>query len=254
MDRIIGIVGGLGPKAGEHLHGRILANTRAVKDQDHLRILLYTNPSIPDRSEYLEGKTHQNPGQPILESLMLLVKMGATVLCVPCNTAHAPPIWDYVTAGLQRAAPEAELLHIVEITVAHLLQHHPSVSHVGILSTAATRDSGVYQAALGRHNIRALFPTETNQRHVQEAIFHPDWGIKAQSAPVTQQAMDSLEAAAVRMIADGAEAIILGCTEIPLAVRGQTIKGIPVIDSTACLARQAIRCAASDAKLVSQPR
>lgn len=254
MTKIIGIVGGLGPKAGENLHSRILANTRVVRDQDHLPVLLYTNPRIPDRSEFIFGETTQNPADQILQSLRLLYDFGARVLCVPCNTAHAPVIWDVVTTGFADFAGDGELLHIINLTVEHIIKRHPSVSHVGILATTGAVSAEVYQQALAHRNFRPVLPTEAHQRNIQDAIYHPDWGIKAVSSPVTQQATDALEAAAYRMIVDGAEAIIMGCTEIPLALNGNELKGIPLVDSTAVLAREAIRRAAGEAKLSSLMR
>ena len=184
----------------------------------------------------------------------MLVDFGARVLCVPCNTAHSPEIWDVVAAGFEEFGSDAELLHIVDLTVEHLVHNYPSSSHVGILATNGTLRTEVYQTALSHHNIRPVLPTEANQRHVQEAIYHPDWGVKAQSGPVTQRAIDGLETAAVRMIADGAEAIILGCTEVPLALGKRELKGIPLIDSTTVLAREAILRAAGKEKLISQVR
>ena len=251
MTKTIGIVGGLGPKAGENLHARILANTRAVRDQDHLPIALYTNPVIPDRSAFINGEISDNPAVYILDSLRRLVDFGAQILCVPCNTAHSPVIWDAVTEKFPEFAGDAELLHIIHLTVEYIVNYHPSVSHVGLLATTGTVSTEVYQRALEHHNFRPILPTEANQRHVQEAIYHPDWGIKAQSAPVTQQAVDALETAGLRMIVDGAEALILGCTEIPLALNGQDLKGIPLLDSTAIMAREAIRRAAGEAKVTS---
>jgi aspartate racemase len=252
MSKMIGIVGGMGPKAGENLHSKILANTRAAKDQEHLQVLLYTNPAIPDRTPFLRGETSENPAHEILHSMLMLYQFGAQVLCVPCNTAHAPPIWDMVQEGLQRGAPDAELLHIIELTAEHVVRKHASVSHVGILATCATIASELYQRALAHRNIHSVVPSEATQRRVEEAIFHPQWGIKAQSDPVTDEATKVLQAAAVRMIADGAEAVVLGCTEIPLALTGTDLKGFPLIDATTLMAREAIRLAGGAERLTAR--
>ena len=254
MSKLIGIVGGIGPKAGESLHASILANTRAVRDSDHLPVVLYTNPAIPDRSEFIFGDSTDNPAHGIVQSLLRLVEFGAAVLAVPCNTAHSPVIWDVVEADLSGAAEDYELLHIVDLTVDSLVHDHPSTSHVGLLATTGTVATEVYQRALSHRNVRTVLPTELSQGHIHEAIYHPDWGIKAQSSPVTPQAIDALEAAALRMIADGAEAVILGCTEIPLAFPQPDLKAIPLIDSTTVLAREAIRQAAGEMRLVTRPR
>jgi len=253
-NKLIGIVGGLGPKAGENLHAAILNNTRAVKDSDHLRILLYTNPAIPDRTEFILGQIEQNPADEILRSMEQLIQFGAQVLCVPCNTAHCPMIWDVVEEGFTQFGDDLRLLHIIDSTVEFLVRTQPRASHAGILATNGTTSSAVYQNALLQRGIQPVLATDSNQRRVQEAIYHPDWGLKAKASPVTQQAIDALETAAVRMIADGAEALILGCTEIPLALPGSDLKGIPLINSTAVLARECIRHAAGEDKLLSLAR
>jgi aspartate racemase len=250
--RMIGIVGGMGPKAGENLHAKILANTRAARDHEHLQVVLYTNPAIPDRTPFLRGETTENPAHEILHSLLMLYQFGAQVLCVPCNTAHAPAIWDVVVEGMQRGAPDAELLHIIELTAEHVVRRHADVSHVGILATTATISCELYQRALAHRNIHSIVPSEATQRRVEEAIFHPQWGIKAQSDPVSAEARQVLEAAALRMIADGAEAVVLGCTEIPLALPETALRGYPLIDATTLMAREAIRRAAGLERLTAR--
>ncbi len=254
MSKLIGIVGGVGPKAGESTHAAVLANTRAVRDSDHLHVLLYTNPSVPDRTEFVLGRSTENPATEILRSLRLLVQFGCGVVCVPCNTAHSPAVWDVVQEGFQEFAVGAELLNIVELTAEFVTHTYPSTSHVGLLATDGTIAAEVYQHAFNHRNVRVVLPTETNQRRVQEAIYHPDWGIKSKSSPVAQEAIDALETAAFRMIADGAEAMILGCTEIPLALAEPTLKNIPLVNTTAVLAREAIRRAAGEEKLVTLRR
>jgi len=250
MSKIIGIVGGVGPKAGENLHAKILLNTRAVRDGDHLPILLYTNPAIPDRTDFILGKSPENPGHEILRSLELLVSAGARVLCIPCNTAHAPVIWDVVKAGLAALVCDAQLLHIVNLTVEHMVHHYPNVSRVGILATTGTILAEVYQVALVQHGIFSVVPSESHQREIHDAIYHPEWGIKARSAPVMPHAIDILTSAAARLVAGGAEAIILGCTEIPLALTEPELGNAVLIDASNILARKAIQRAAGEEKLV----
>jgi aspartate racemase len=249
---MIGIVGGMGPKAGEHLHSKILSNTRASSDFDHLQIVLFTNPALPDRGPFIFGEHQDNPAQEIVRSLLLLHQMGATVLCVPCNTAHSACIWDVVEAGMRESAPDAVLLHIIRVTVDYIVHHHPTVARVGILGTTYTIACELYQRELASHNIQPIVPNETNQRRVQDSIYHPQWGMKAKSDPVTKEATEAIAAASLRMIADGAELVILGCTELGLALPQSDLKGTPLVDSNIILARECIRQAAGNAKLTSK--
>ncbi|MGI5819482.1 MAG: aspartate/glutamate racemase family protein [Armatimonadota bacterium] len=246
---MIGIVGGVGPKAGEDLHSKILANTRAGRDADHLSILLYTNPAIPDRTAFILGDIPDNPATEMLCTMRVLAKAGASVLCVPCNTAHSPVIWDSVLAGLPSFAPRAQLLHLIQITTDHLATAFPDAARIGVLATTGTISASVYQSALSSCEMQPIIPDEPLQRAVHETIYHPRWGIKAVSAPVSARAVETLTAAVETLIARGAQAVILGCTELPLALTGSHLDGVPLIDPAHHLAREAIRRVGGEEKL-----
>ncbi len=118
---IIGIVGGVGPFAGLDLQHKILEQTAAARDQDHLPVISVSWPGpIPDRTEFLLGRVAENPAYPILNQLRLLAGAGATVAGVPCNSAHAPAIFDVVRAGVAGFERPLRLLHMIEEAVVHL--------------------------------------------------------------------------------------------------------------------------------------
>ncbi|MGQ9730199.1 MAG: aspartate/glutamate racemase family protein [Candidatus Zipacnadales bacterium] len=247
----IGIVGGIGPKAGEDLHAKILRETYAQQDSDHLPILLYTNPAIPDRTAFLLGQIEENPGYEIARSVRLLVTAGAQVICVPCNTAHARPIWEVVTSEHKVFCSQSQLLNIVEVTLEEVVRQVPCVQRVGVLATTGTLVAEVYQAALATREIEVLVPPPAKQNLLHEAIYSTDWGIKARSAPVTPRAVTCVYETATYLVAAGAEVVILGCTELPLAFEGDHIAGVPVVDSTRCLARKAIVTAGGSLRVAS---
>ena len=241
---VIGIVGGVGPYAGLDLQRKLLEQTVAARDQDHLPVIAVSWPGrIPDRTEYLLGRVTENPAGALLEQLRLLAGAGAGIAAIPCNTAHAPAIFDIIRAGVAGFAPPLRLLHMIDETAAHLRIHHPTLTTVGVLSATGTWRARLYPAALESLGYRAVVPDEAMQNTlIHPAIYDPGYGIKATGA-VTARARADLTQAIAALREQGAEAILLGCTELPLAFLGRAYEGIPLIDSTLVLARALIRAA-----------
>ncbi len=262
--RTIGILGGMGPQAGIDLVQKITSETRAKRDQDHLPIILISKPDIPDRTAWLahneaadkgagdnesdKDKTADNatgiietadPAPAIAEGIIALARAGAGVAAVACNTAHTPAIFDRVQQQLLHAGAGIRILHLIEETVAGLVAIHPDIQTVGVLGTHGTLSSGLYQDALERRGLRVLSPADTHR--MTSAIYDPGTGIKAFSSPVSKEARHDV-LAAIRELADrGARAIILGCTELPLAVPEAVVEGTPLIDPARMLARALVR-------------
>ena len=238
---IIGLVGGVGPLAGLDLQAKIIAQTAAGRDQEHLPVLSISWPGpIPDRTEYLLGRVAQNPAYPILEQLRLLAAMGATVAAIPCNTAHAPPIFDVIRAGVAGFARPLRLLHMLDETADHLTARYPGLRTVGILSTTGTWRARLYPQLLEWRGLRVITPDAARQETIHAAIYDPAHGIKS-AGRVTARARADLERGLVALQAAGAEAVVLGCTELPVAFPEGEYDGLPLIDPTWVLARALIR-------------
>lgn len=246
MKKIIGIVGGVGPYAGLDLHTKICNNTITTGiDQDHLEVyLLSRSGHIPDRTAFLLDRTLPNPAHGLFATVAKLVNISAQVIGIPCNTSHARPIFELLQAQITHADFNIELLHMIEETYHTLQRRYAHISTVGLLATQGTYSSGVYTEVLeSEHKYRVLLPTPAQQAVVHQAIYHPEHGIKAQANPVTVTAIDSLTAVSKALIAAGAEALIMGCTEIPLALRSAHFS-VPLIDPTDILARALVYHAA----------
>jgi len=240
MTRIIGIVGGMGTYAGIDLLRKIADNTGASKDQEHLPVTMISHPEkILDRTEYFFGEVDENPGFAIAEIISDLRKLGACVFGIPCNTAHVPeilqPVLDIIPA-------KCTFVNMIGEVAAHIADSYPDASNVAILGTNGVYKSKVYDIYLEEKGLNTIYPDdETQFNMVHPAIYDREYGIKALSEPVSERARVDLLAVVRMLIAEGAQAIVLGCTEIPLAIREKAIEFVPIIDANDVLAKAIVR-------------
>ena len=253
MEGLIGIAGGVGPFAGLALQRHILEQTIAIRDQDHVPVLAISRPgTIPDRTEFLLGRAGVNPAFPLLAQLRLLSEAGATVAGIPCNTAHAPAIFEVIRTGVARFGRPLRLLNMIDETAAFLRASHRDLRAVGVLSTTGTWRVRLYPAALEPLGYHVVVPDEALQTEtIHPAIYDPDYGLKA-SGRVTERARAGLDAGILHLRQMGAEAIVLGCTELPMAFPTAEYEGIPLVDPALALARALIR-AVDPARLKWRP-
>jgi len=243
----IGIVGGVGPYAGLDLMRKIFDATIAHSDQEHLPVLHHSRSNlIMDRMLFLTGKSPDNPGEILGEVMAELAQDGATVIGMPCNTAHSPVILEAALPKLAATGTGAKFIHMINAVAEYLRDVHPEVRTVGVLGTIGTYQTGIYQNALAEAGLTVLFPDEEGRNRVQSAIADTTFGIKAQSNPVTAKARQLLADEAGRLAERGAQAVILGCTEIPLALTEPMLHGVPLLDATNVLARALVRAFAPD--------
>lgn len=238
---MIGIVGGVGPYAGIDLLKKIFDNTDSQTDQDHLDTILLTLPSqIADRTEYLIGKVRTNPGFQITDVLLKLEQAGATVAGIPCNTAHASQIFNTIQLELAQKQTNIQLFNMIDETVSFISQNYPKLTRIGVLSTTGTYKFELYKSALELRGYEVIRPSfEVQETLIHPAIYAADYGIKAISDPVHPQARADLLEGVALLKKRGAQAIIMGCTEIPLAIPKQ-MDNLVMIDPTNILARALI--------------
>ncbi len=238
--KLIGIVGGMGPMAGVDLSKKIINQTIATKDQDHLPQILYSRPqNITDRTAFILGDVTENPAYSIFSILRKLESLGVTVAGMACNSAHAPRIFDVIVECLNNSKSKLILLNMVEEVAKVIKKQFSSLNRVGVLATKGTVKANQYRL-LEKFGLKVLYPTEAVQEKVHQAIYHPAYGIKSVSGSITIKARQDLEQAASSLIQKKAEIIVLGCTELPLAFKTNNFRGIPLIDSNLVLARALI--------------
>jgi aspartate racemase len=239
---LIGILGGMGPQAGLDMAHKLIMETRTEKDQDHLPFVLLSMPSsVPDRTEYLLGKITENPAYAIAEQFEVLAGMGANIAAMACNTAHAGPIFDVVLEILEARNVNIRLLHLVGETIDHLKLKYPGIHRVGVLATKGTYQSHLFDLALADAGLEAVNPNaETRDELIHAALYAPSIGIKSTGGAVTEEARRRVQLAIDHLRGRGAEAIILGCTELPLAVSGSSSDDLPILDPAVIMARKLI--------------
>ncbi|MDR0524921.1 MAG: amino acid racemase [Spirochaetaceae bacterium] len=239
----IGVIGGLGPYAGLDFLRHIFANTRAVRDQDHLNCMLISCPSIiPDRTAFLLHKKEEaeNPAFGMFACAQSLYAAGVRYAAVACNTAHSSRIFGRFLGMTAETLPDLRIINMLE-TCAAYVKTSLRDSRLGLLATAGTYQSRVYHEYFrADEGFTLLEPEPEGQEKIHTAIYSEDFGIKAHSQPVTAQAA-AVVAREIRELAGrGAEAVILGCTELPLAVPVPERFPIPLLDPAFLTARKLI--------------
>ena len=226
MKKSIGILGGMGPLATADLFRKIVTLTKAGCDNDHIRIYIDDNASIPDRTAaILHGGADPVPA--MTDSLRKLEHCGADCIVMPCNIAH------YFLPRLQ-SLTDVPFLSITKSTAQACHARFPGKT-AAILATTGTLSAGLYQSALEDTGVSYLVPGEAQQEALMRVIYQ---GVKADAAPEAYRA--DMESVLESMAAQGADYFILGCTELPLAadLLGLTVS---TVDPTEELARSAIR-------------
>lgn len=226
---LAGIIGGVGPEATNYFTS-LLVKLRlpfAIKDQDHIPFLLFNNPQIPDRSKHILFNG-ENPVPEIVKTGLLLKNVGATFLVIPCNTAHT------FTKEIEKGVG-LPVMNMIAITVSHIYKTYGKNVKVGLLATDGTIKSEIYQETFEQvaPNISLLLPHAKTQMDIMKAIYE----IKAFS--VNKRNANLLYHAAQELKQRGATIIILGCTEIPLALT-ENICNFDRIDPMEILAKKVI--------------
>ncbi|GLZ30943.1 aspartate racemase [Lentzea sp. NBRC 105346] len=227
----VGILGGMGPAATADFYTKLVRSTPAVTDQDHVPVVIWADPTIPDRTAALLGQG-PDPSPWLEQGAHALVLAGAELLAIPCNTAHA------FLDTVRSAASPVHVLDMVAETAAEVARLQPGAT-VGVLATTGTLKAELYQHALAGRGLTPLVPDDTTQLGVMSAIRHVKaGGDLAEARQLTAPALQSL-------YRSGATAVVAACTEIPLLLQSSD-----VVDATAVLARAVVRRALADVRAI----
>lgn len=216
----IGIIGGMGPEASAQFYINLTKKTAATCDAEHYHVIIDSNAKIPDRTAFILGEG-PSPVPALIQSAQRLEDAGAQVACIPCITAHN--FYEQI-----QSAVSLRLINAIDQVNRHIQQMYPNVKKVGVLCTTGTKKMAIYDRHLT--DLQLLYPNAQDQTQlVMPAIYGAD-GIKAGNIGQTPTRL--LQRAAKHLIAEGAEIIIAGCTEIPLALKAHHL-ALPYIDTMA---------------------
>jgi aspartate racemase len=195
--KVVGVVGGMGPAATVEFLARLVRATPAEREEEHLHILIDSDPAIPSRTEaILRGGP--SPASRLCSIARGLERAGAQLLAMPCNTAHA-----YLAP--MRAAVEIPILDMVAETAARV-----DAGPVGLLATEAAVRAELYGKAFASRGIRVLPLCPDDQAEVCQLIASVKSGEQLEALrPRLRRIVERLER-------DGARAVVIGCTEISL--------------------------------------
>lgn len=199
----LGVLGGMGPAATADFLHKLAERTPAERDQDHLRTVVYSDPTTPDRSDAILG-TGPSPLPAMLTGIEFLERSGVDLIAIPCNTAH---YWFEDLA----AATSVPVVHMVEALGQQVRREAPEVQKLGLLSTDGTARSRIYHETLSRAGIAVLDLSNTIDNLTMA-------GIRSVKAGAMIEARDQLNRAMDSLIGQGAEGVIYGCTDASAAL------------------------------------
>jgi len=231
-EKVVGILGGMGPEATVDLLQRIICLTPAVDDIDHIRCIVDNNPKVPSRIKAIIEGDGANPGPCLSDMGQRLESYGADFLAIACNTAHA--YYEYVDGAVN-----IPVIHLIKLVVDHVRERYPQIRRVGILASTAIQITGLYVNQFEPFGIEVIYPDPEHQKELLNLIR----AIKAgDTGPGVVSKFGNI---CVNLKARGGEIAIIACTELS-ALQAELPVG--TIDTAEILAQEII----SIAKAVKQ--
>jgi aspartate racemase len=228
MSKTIGILGGMGPEATIYMFRLIVQLTKVEKDQDHIPIIVFNNPKIPDRTAAIV-RGGPSPLPYLVDSAISLEKAGADFILMPCVTAH----YFYKEIVKHIKIP---FLHLLEESIEYVKRELGHVKRIGLLATDGTVQTGLFQEFFHKKGIEIIVPEKEGQNLIMNALYQKE-GVKA---GYRERPREMILQVLQQLIRDKVEGVIAGCTEIPL-VLSQSDMEIPFINPLWIIARKSIR-------------
>jgi len=229
-EKIIGILGGMGPEATADLFYRIIRATPVEKDQDHIHVIIESNSKVPDRTPAILG-TGPSPAPILVETGKRLERSGADFLIVPCNTAH------YFIPEVQKELG-IPILHMINLSAEYIAKKYPNVKKAGLLASDGTLVSKLYHNSYAEQGIEIVAPSESSQRDVMDAIY------KYIKTGDLETGGELLNRVSLELIEAGADSVLCGCTEVSLVLHDGDLS-VPVVDPLQVLAEEAVKLASA---------
>lgn len=222
MSKLIGVIGGLGPKATVYFMDLVIKHTNAKTDQENVDLLVYQYSSIPDRTKYILGQSNDSPVPQMIEAAKVLENEKCTSIVIPCNTASV--FYEEVQKNVG-----IPVINIIEET-AKVASY--SKGKIGLMATDGTIKSEGYQKYIGFEKL--FIPNSDIQKEIMSIIYG-----KVKKNEIVSR--DELNKILSYFKNNGCEKVILGCTELSIAFDG--INDSILIDSLEVLAKKTVEIA-----------
>ena len=225
-EKILGVLGGVGPLATIYFADLVVKMTQAQTDQEHIAMVILNHASIPDRTAYILDKSNPDPLPVMVRDAKILEEDNCSYIVIPCNTAH------YFYDEIQKSV-NVPIINILEETVSYCEKTVPELKKIGVLATEGTIKSRAYQNIIEKHSLECVLPSDEDQASLMNIIYNQ---VKA------GMQVDIFEFQRIigELKKKGCEAVILGCTELSIIKKDFGIDRPDIVDSMECLARASI--------------
>lgn len=222
MNNLIGVIGGLGPKATTYFMDLIIDNTKSNCDQDNVNLLVCQYSSIPDRTNYILEKSKESPVPEMIKCAKLLERENCKYIVIPCNTASY--FYDEINKNVKTT-----VINILEETSKEVLKTKPN--KIGLMATDGTLKSKAYQKFIDEQLL--FIPNQEYQQKIMSIIYDK---IK-KNKNITKEEFDEI---INYFKQNNCDKIILGCTELSVAYKTLNINYEIIVDSLTVLARKTV--------------
>lgn len=231
-EKIVGIIGGMGPEATVDLMARIIKVTPAVDDVDHIRMIVDNNPKVPSRIKALIDGNGESPIPYLQEMARRLESWGVDFLAMPCNTAH------HYHLDIQKAVT-IKVLNMVDLTVESVIEQYPDLKRAGLLASTAVIRLKLFERPFTAKKVIIQTPSDRYQMGIMHAIK------KIKTSNYGGEVVEAIQLAADDLVEKRAEVLLVACTEISI-ISKQIASTVRILDSAQILAESIVRVARND--------
>ncbi|MFD1851067.1 aspartate/glutamate racemase family protein [Oceanobacillus bengalensis] len=229
----LGVIGGMGSLATINFYERVIKNTVAANDQEHIDMVILNHATMPDRTNAILTGNGQLFLNAVKTDIELLEMAGAQNIAIPCNTSH------YYYREMQ-SMTDINIINMVEDTARFVHDYYGEQSKVGILATDGTISTGVYKDACTNYQVEAFHPNTDIQAKVMDIIYHIKADVDYSALELEKIIQDMIKI-------EGCKCVILGCTELSTIRLSNEMKKY-CIDPMEILAENAITLSGKNVK------